>query len=114
MLVDFTADWCLTCKTNLKLSINRPQVRNLVERNDVVTLIADWTDGNPVIKHALEELNSRSIPLLAIYPADPMQDVIVLPDVVTQYEVLDALRRAGPSRSAGNMADASATTTPLN
>jgi suppressor for copper-sensitivity B len=114
VLVDFTADWCLTCKTNLKLSINRPQVRDLVERNEVVALIADWTDGNPTIKHALEELNSRSIPLLAIYPADPMQDVIVLPDVVTQTDVLEALNRAGPSRTAGNVADASATTTPLN
>jgi thiol:disulfide interchange protein/DsbC/DsbD-like thiol-disulfide interchange protein len=114
VLVDFTADWCLTCKTNLKLSINRSQVRNLVERNGVVTLIADWTDGNPTVKQALEALNSRSIPLLAIYPADPMQDVIVLPDVVTQTDVLEALRRAGPSRTAGNMADAGTATTPLN
>jgi thiol:disulfide interchange protein len=86
----------------------------LVERNGVVTLIADWTDGNPVIKQALEELNSRSIPLLAIYPADPMQEVIVLPDVVTQSDVLAALRRAGPSRTVGYAQEVSAATRPLN
>ena len=47
------------------------------------------------------ELNSRSIPLMAIYPADPDAEVIVLPDVLTQSTVLDALEQAGPSRKAG-------------
>jgi thiol:disulfide interchange protein len=98
VMVDFTANWCLTCKTNLKLAINRAGVRDLVERNGVVTLLADWTDQNDTIKQALAELNSRSIPLLAIYPADPQAEVIVLPDVLTQGEVLEALEEAGPSR----------------
>ena len=98
VLVDFTANWCLTCKTNLKLAINRAGVRDLVERNGVVTLLADWTDKNDTIKQALAELNSRSIPLLAIYPANPNAEVIVLPDLLTQGKVLEALEQAGPSR----------------
>jgi thiol:disulfide interchange protein len=97
VLVDFTANWCLTCKTNLKFAINRERVRELVEENGVVTLLADWTDRNATIKQALADLNSRSIPLLAIYPADPDADVLILPDVVTQGRVLDALEQAGPS-----------------
>jgi thiol:disulfide interchange protein len=99
VLVDFTADWCLTCKTNLLLAINREEVKQIVERNDVVPLLADWTDKNDTIKQALSELNSRSIPLLAIYPADPQREVIVLRDVVTQSNVLEALVQAGPSLS---------------
>jgi thiol:disulfide interchange protein len=98
VLVDFTANWCLTCKTNLKLAINRAGVRDLVERNGVVTLLADWTDKNDTIKQALAELNSRSIPLLAIYPPDPNAKPIVLPDLLTQGMVLEALEQAGPSR----------------
>jgi thiol:disulfide interchange protein len=97
VLVDFTADWCLTCKTNLKVAINREEVRQLVEQNDVVTLLADWTDKNDTIKQALLELNSQSIPLLAIYPADPAREVMLLPDLLTQGKVLDALAEAGPS-----------------
>jgi Tfp pilus assembly major pilin PilA len=73
-------------------------VRDLVERNGVVTLLADWTDKNDTIKQALADLNSRSIPLLAIYPADPNAEVIVLPDLLTQGKVLEALKQAGPSR----------------
>ncbi|RIK71820.1 MAG: hypothetical protein DCC67_20110, partial [Planctomycetota bacterium] len=97
VLVEFTADWCLTCQLNRKFAIERQEVRELVERNDVVTLLADWTDKNKLIENALAELNSRSIPLLAIYPADPSREVIVLPDLLTQGDVLEALVAAGPS-----------------
>jgi thiol:disulfide interchange protein len=98
VMVDFTANWCLTCKLNLKTAINRAAVRDLIKQNGVVPLLADWTDENDTIKQALAELNSRSIPLMAIYPADPNADVLVLPDVLTQSDVLEALQQAGPSR----------------
>jgi suppressor for copper-sensitivity B len=97
VLVDFTAQWCLTCKTNLKFSINREEVRQRVEENGVVTLLADWTDRNDTIKAALNELGYTSIPLMAIYPADPTREVIILPDLLTQQNVLNALDEAGPS-----------------
>lgn len=109
VLVEFTADWCPTCQTNLIFALNRENVRSVVERNQVVTLKADWTDRGPAIKQALAELNSRSIPLLAIYPSDPSQQVIVLPDLLTQSEVVDALQQAGPSRSVSTPARAMAT-----
>ncbi len=101
VLVDFTANWCWTCKTNLKLAINRADVRKLIEQNGVVPLLADWSDRNDTIKQALAELNSISIPLMAIYPADPDAEVIVLPDLLTQGTVLEALEQAGPSRNVG-------------
>jgi thiol:disulfide interchange protein len=104
VMVDFTADWCPTCKTNLKLSLNRQEVHELVRQNGVLTLVADWTQSDPVIKQALADLGSRSIPLLAIYPSDTSHDVIVLRDLVTSSEVLDALRQAGPSRAGGSVA----------
>ena len=97
VMVDFTADWCLTCKTNLKLAINREEVKQVVQENDVVTLVADWTDKNDMIKGALLELNSQSIPLLAIYPGDPSREVQVLPDLLSKSQVLEALAEAGPS-----------------
>ncbi|MCG8448678.1 MAG: thioredoxin family protein, partial [Pirellulales bacterium] len=58
VLVDFSAQWCLTCKTNLKVAINRAEVKQHVEQNGVVTLLADWTDHNPEIKQALLEHKS--------------------------------------------------------
>src|SRR6185369_9491321 len=69
VMVDFTADWCLTCKVNLKLAVNTHDVLQEVTKNNVVPLLADWTDGSPEIKEVLTSLGSRSIPVLAIYPA---------------------------------------------
>lgn len=99
VMVDFTADWCLTCKTNLKLAIDTRRVRRLVQENGVVPLIADWTDKSPVIKDTLNGLGYNSIPLLAIWPAGaPDDEVIILTDFLRESQVLEALKRAGPSQ----------------
>jgi thiol:disulfide interchange protein len=109
VLIDFTADWCPNCKWNLRTAINTQRVGKLVDQNNVVPLIADWTDRSPDIKEKLAELESNSIPLLAIYPAGQSDDeVIVLRDLLTESQVIEALKQAGPSQPA-----ASATSTAM-
>lgn len=98
VLVDFSADWCLTCKYNLKTAINTPAVAKAVEQNGVITMLADWTDGSEEVTQMLNDLKSNSIPVLAIFPADTPNEVLVLRDVVTKRQVLDAIHQAGPSR----------------
>jgi len=99
VMVDFTADWCLTCKSNLKFAIDTRKVRELVEKNRVVPMLADWTDESPVVKKAFNDLGYNSIPVLAVWPADkPGEEVIVLADLISQSDVLEALEAAGPSR----------------
>jgi thiol:disulfide interchange protein len=101
VMVEFTAQWCLTCKLNLLTAINRKEVADLVEANDVMPLLADWTDKNSTIKQGLNDLNSNSIPLLAIYPAGKGKDgVIILRDAITKNQLLEALAKAGPSQTA--------------
>jgi thiol:disulfide interchange protein len=109
VMVDFTAEWCLTCKYNFKSAINTRRVKEVVERNGVAAVLADWTDHNEAIKQKLNELNSQSIPLLAIYPADRPGEVILLRDAITQGQLLAALEEAGPSKqtvASGTKADA--------
>lgn len=104
VMVDFTADWCPTCKVNLAFAIETRRVRAAIERNRVVPLLADWTDGSAEIKQALESLGSRSIPVLAIFPGakpdEPLPGPIVLRDLIRERDVLAALDEAGPSRAA--------------
>jgi thiol:disulfide interchange protein len=101
VMVDFSADWCPTCKFNLATAIETRRVKSALEKNRVVPLLADWTDGSPEIKQMLESLQSKSIPLLAIFPAakpgGPLPEPIVLRDLITESQVLEALERAGPS-----------------
>lgn len=100
VMVDFTANWCPNCKVNSKVAIERPAVLKLIQDNRVLPLLADWTDRSPVIKQALNELGFNSIPLLVVWPAEPEGAApIKLPDVILESQVLDALRRAGPSKT---------------
>jgi thiol:disulfide interchange protein len=104
VMVDFSADWCMTCKYNLATAIETSRVKAEIERNNVVPLLADWTDGSPEIKQMLESLQSKSIPVLAVFPAarggEAVPEPIVLRDLITESQVLSAIRAAGPSRPA--------------
>ena len=101
VLVDFSADWCPTCKYNLATAIETNRVRAAIEKNHVVPLLADWTDGSAEIKQMLESLGSKSIPVLAVFPATSPgrtpPEPIVLRDLITESQVLKALEDAGPS-----------------
>ena len=101
VMVDFTADWCPTCKLNLATAIETERVKAMLDKNRVVPVLADWTDGSDDIREFLEMLGSRSIPLLAIYPGskpgEPLKDPIVLRDLLTESQVITALEQAGPS-----------------
>lgn len=95
--VDFTAKWCLTCQSNKKLVLQtEPIVRAVRERN-IVMLKADFTRKDPAIKDELRRFARAGVPLNVIYPAGRPDDVIVLPELLTQDIVRAALDRAGAS-----------------
>lgn len=97
VMIDFTAKWCVNCIVNYNVALNTEETRKVIEELDAVPMLADWTDHNPEIKSKLAELQSRSIPVLAIYPGSNPNQPIVLRDLVSQSAVIDALRQAGAS-----------------
>ncbi len=99
VMLEFTADWCPNCKYNLLVAIDTQKVKDKVATNDVVAMKADWTIDSPEIKSMLNHLGSKSIPLLAIFPAGRPDRPIVLRDLLTERDVLSALEQAGPSRN---------------
>ncbi len=103
VLVDFTADWCMTCKTLEKLVLNTPQTCGAVRRNGIVTLQADWTHGSPEVTEMLDLLGSRQVPVIAIFPAGDPHRPVILRGAYTQQSLLAALEKAGPSQSPGNL-----------
>ncbi len=108
VLVDFTADWCLTCKANLKFVIETDEIRSAIQDNKIVPLLADYTKTPDEITKMLESLHSRSIPLLAIFPADRPDQPIILRDVITKQQLLDAIEQAGPSKGSSQLTAARA------
>jgi suppressor for copper-sensitivity B len=99
VMVDFTAEWCQNCKLNLAVAIHTARVRDVVKKNNVVPLIADLTRYPPELMDKLKELNSISIPVLAIYPPGQTNQPIILQDLLAETDVLKALEEAGPSQA---------------
>jgi thiol:disulfide interchange protein len=97
VMIDFTASWCPTCQLNMKVAIDTPATKELVQENGIVPLLADWSDWSDEIREALNALHHNEIPVLAIFPAGHPEEAFVLAGVISQGELLEALRRAGPS-----------------
>jgi len=91
VFIDFTADWCLNCKYNERFVLNTPPVREGLR--GFATLKADWTQGDPQITAELKRLGRAGVPVYVVLPASGGAPE-VLPELLTQRTVLDALERA--------------------
>lgn len=94
VFVDFTADWCITCKANEAVALSRKGFKEAVSQYNVALVKGDWTNEDPVISAVLSEFNRSGVPLYLVYPADRTQQPEVLPQLLTQDLVISALRRA--------------------
>lgn len=93
VFVDFTADWCITCKFNERTAIETEAVREMLRTKNVVPMKADWTNANPEITAALKSFGRVGVPFYVIYPAGDAARPIVLPELLTEAILLDALRK---------------------
>jgi len=94
VFVDFTAEWCLTCKLNERSSINIASVRERLRSIDAVSLKGDHTLVPPAISKELQRHGRAGVPLVLVYPKDSAKAPLVLPEVLTPGIVLDALEKA--------------------
>jgi thiol:disulfide interchange protein DsbD len=94
VLVDFTADWCLTCLVNKKTSLEISSVREKLRALNVVALLGDYTHTPDRITTELNRFHRAGVPLVLVYPPNASTPPIVLPEVLTPGIVLDALDRA--------------------
>jgi thiol:disulfide interchange protein DsbD len=96
VLVDFTADWCLICYANQKLSLEIRSVRAQLEKINAATLLADYTKpaAAPEITDELNRFGRAGVPLVLVYPRQTNRPPIVLPEWLTPQIVLHALEEA--------------------
>ncbi len=93
VLVDVTAEWCVTCLANKRLVLDSEEIRARLAEG-VVAMRADWTNPDPAIQRYLARFGRYGIPFNAVYgPKAP--DGIALPELLTKDAVLEALARAG-------------------
>ncbi len=93
VFVDVTATWCITCQSNKKFVLYQPPVMARLFDGKVVAMQADWTRPDPQIAAYLKSFNRAGIPFDVVYGPGAPQG-IVLPELLTEDAVLDALDKA--------------------
>ncbi|WP_054113880.1 protein-disulfide reductase DsbD family protein [Marinagarivorans algicola] len=93
VFVDFTADWCITCKVNEQIALDREEFREVVARYDYAKVKGDWTNQDEDITNILTEYKRSGVPLYLVFPADPSKPAEVLPQILTKNLVIEALER---------------------
>lgn len=98
VMVDFTADWCATCKTLEKLVLKTETVQQALKDRMVVQLIADWTDkDSPLGDQIRAELDNLGkgvqLPIIAFYFPNDRDNPRTLVAAYTTAGVMEILKQ---------------------
>ncbi len=90
VFINATAAWCITCLVNERVAFSSGAVADAFAKHRVACLIADWTRRDPEITKLLEAHGRDGVPLY-LYYAPHAPDALVLPQILTESEVLKAV-----------------------
>jgi len=91
VFLNFTADWCITCKVNEAIALNRESVKKILADKNIVYLKADWTRKDPEIASMLANYGRTGVPLYILFP--PQGEPIILPELLTEDLLLDFINK---------------------
>jgi suppressor for copper-sensitivity B len=90
VLVDVTAEWCITCKFNEATVLGTKKIQRYFKEKDVVRMRADWTHPDTRIEALLSTYDRSAIPFnLVLGPGEP--NGILLPELLTVRDVKEAI-----------------------
>jgi suppressor for copper-sensitivity B len=97
VMVDFTADWCLTCKTLEQAVLKTDTVQTALHERGVVQMVADWTKLDTVIGKQIETeivklKTGKQLPIIAFYFPNDRANPRTLVAVYTTAGVLEILK----------------------
>lgn len=92
VFLDFTAEWCATCKANEHAFIETDTVRGAFTETNILPMRADMTNDNDELSAMLESLGRTGIPAYVIMMPDGTRDL--LPITITAEMVKSHLEGA--------------------
>lgn len=91
VLVNMTADWCITCLVNERVALNTDSSKAALALYDVTYLKGDWTRRDAAITAYLHQYQRDGVPLYVLYwPGQPAE---VLPQILTPDTLRQTLER---------------------
>ncbi|MEQ1829717.1 MAG: cytochrome c biogenesis protein CcdA [Pirellula sp.] len=101
VLLEFTADWCATCKALKAANLDRSKTKAVVVKNKVTTYEVNIDRISTFEREFFTRMQaSQGVPLIAIFPSGKKYAPITFGNGYTQAQILGALAEAGPSQTA--------------
>ena len=91
IFLNFTADWCITCKVNEAVALNRESVKKILADKNIVYLKADWTRKDPEIASMLASYGRTGVPLYILFPSQGKP--IILPELLTEDLLVSFIKK---------------------
>ena len=91
VFINLTADWCLTCLANERLTLHTEEVEQAFDDYQVVTLKGDWTNRDPQITALLAEYGRSGVPLYLWFPANGEGKAEILPQLLTPGRLIESI-----------------------
>ena len=92
VFVDFTADWCLTCKANERLVLETPDIAAAFEEKNVVTMKGDWTNRDDTITEFLARYGRSAVPFYILFR--PGQEPHAFGELLTKNNLKQVLEES--------------------
>ncbi len=93
VFIDFTAEWCLTCKVNERIVFSDEEVRRSFAERGVRMVKADWTKRDDEITRTLRSFGRSGVPLYVLFQAGGEGEPWVFPEIITADMVLEQLHQ---------------------
>jgi thiol:disulfide interchange protein DsbD len=92
VFVNYTATWCITCIINERLVFKQEKFQRFLAENNIIYMVADWTNPDDEIAKSLEGLGRTALPVYAFYPpGGPTRDAVLLPEILTLERALEII-----------------------
>jgi len=92
VFLDFTADWCLTCKVNEITILNKPDVIEAFAVQGITGFKLDWTHQDKEVTKMLKRFGRFGVPLYVYYPKGDQSKPQILPEILTKKRLLNVLK----------------------
>ncbi len=96
VFVNLTADWCITCLANEKSALDTDATVAAFRKAGIVRLKGDWTNYNPEITRLLAQFDRSGVPLYLLYSGAPGRQPLILPQILREKTVLEAINQVIP------------------
>ena len=90
VFVDFTADWCITCKVNELNVFSDEKVKAFFKDNNITLMKGDWTKRNFEITAFLKSYNRAGVPMYVYFASGKKQGQL-LPELLTVNSLMDQI-----------------------